>query len=240
VSPSRRILSELGVEEARLISYAMQPAADYQTTIQASQLLEKEGLRKDTVGLVIRGDRNVDFETWARIIDHLEKARGKKVFLAFTCITQDEHVYNELAKRCNLARLSRFYDYKELTLLMEGFDYMITDRYHALIFAIHAKTPVIPINPAFHTIKTEGLFRLFDYPVNVMPPVGRETYGHVVHSIQYVEEHIYELKEILTKASVDIKNKLGEDIKEISRKMRDTNGALEQATASSLWNGEST
>lgn len=238
---SKNALLKLGVEEAKLISSCDAAfAADYQTTIQASHLREKEGLRKDAVGLVIRGDRNVDFETWARIIDHLEKVRGKKVFLAFTCITQDEHVYNELAKRCNLARLSRFYDYKELTLLMESFDYLISDRYHALIFAIHAKTPVIPINPAFHTIKTEGLFRLFDYPVNVMPPVERETYDHVMHSIQYVEEHIHEMKEILAKASVDIKNKLAEDIKGISRKMRDTNGALEQASASSLLYGEST
>jgi polysaccharide pyruvyl transferase WcaK-like protein len=238
---SKNVLLRLGVEEEKLISSCDAAfAADYQATIQASQLREKEGLRKGAVGLVIRGDRNVDFETWARIIDHLEKVRGKKVFLAFTCITQDEYVYNELAKRCNLVRLSRFYDYKDLTLLLESFDYLISDRYHALIFAIHAKTPVIPINPAFNTIKTEGLFRLFDYPVNVMPPVKRETYDHVMLSIQYVEEHNNELKEILTKASVDIKNKLEEDIKEISRKMMNTNGTLENVTASSLPYGETT
>lgn len=233
---SRNALLKLGVEEEMLISSCDAAfAADFQTTIQASQLHEKEGLRKDAVALVIRGDRNVDFGTWARIIDHLEKVRGKKVFLAFTCITQDEHVYNELAKRCNLMRLSRFYDYKELTLLLERFDYLISDRYHALIFAIHAKTPVIPINPAFTTIKTEGLFRLFDYPINVMPPVGRETYDQVLRAIQYIEEHNNELKDILAKASVGIKNKLAEDIKEISRKMRDTNGTPEQATAPSIW-----
>jgi polysaccharide pyruvyl transferase WcaK-like protein len=217
---SKDALLRLGVEEEKLISSRDAAfAADYQATNQVSHLLEKEGLRKGAVGLVIRGDRNVDFETWARIIDHLEKVRGKKVFLAFTCITQDEHVYNELKKRCNLVRISRFYDYKELTLLLKSFDYLITDRYHALIFAIHAKTPVIPINPAFKTIKTEGLFRLIDYPINVIPPVGRETYDQVLHAIQYIEEHNNELKEILAKASVDIKSKLAEDIKEISKKM---------------------
>lgn len=195
-------------------------AADFQTTIQASQLREKEGLRKGAVGLVIRGDRNVDFETWARIIDHLEKVRGKKVFLAFTCIAHDEHVYNKLKKRCSLVRLSHFYDYKELARLIESFDYLLSDRYHALIFAIHAKTPVIPINPAFNTIKTEGLFRLFDYPINVMPPVGRETYDQVLRAIQYIEEHKKELKDILAKASVDMKRKLADDIKEISKRMK--------------------
>ena len=144
------------------------------------------------------------------------------MFLAFTCITQDGHVYNELAKRCNLVRLSRFYDYKELTLLLESFDYLISDRYHALIFAIHAKTPMIPINPAFKTIKTDGLFRLIDYPINVMPPVGRETYDELMCAIKYIEEHNNELKEILAKASVDIKGKLAEDIREISRKMKES------------------
>ena len=220
---SKDALLRLGVEEEKLISSCDAAfAADYQATNQASQLLEKEGLRKGAVGLVIRGDRNVDFETWARIIDHLEKVRGKKVFLAFTCITQDGHVYNELAKRCNLVRLSRFYDYKELTLLLESFDYFISDRYHALIFAIHAKTPMIPINPAFKTIKTDGLFRLIDYPINVMPPVGRETYDELMCAIKYIEEHNNELKEILAKASVDIKGKLAEDIREISRKMKES------------------
>ncbi len=218
---SKDALLRLGVEEEKLISSCDAAfAADYQATNQVSELLEKEGVRKGAVGLVIRGDRNVDFETWARIIDHLEKVRGKKVFLAFTCITQDGHVYNELAKRCNLLRFSRFYDYKELTLLLESFDYLISDRYHALIFAIHAKIPVIPINPAFNTIKTDGLFRLIDYPINVMPPVGRETYDQVLRAIQYVEEHNNELKEILAKASVDIKSKLAEDIKEISKNMK--------------------
>jgi hypothetical protein len=99
---------------------------------------------------------------------------------------------------------------------------------------------VIPINPAFNTIKTDGLFRLFDYPVKVMSPVGRGTYDQLLCAIQYIEEHNNELKEILAKASVDIKSKLAEDIKEISGKMKDTNGALEQASASSLWYGEST
>lgn len=220
---SKNALLRLGVEEEMLISSCDAAfAADFQTTIQASQLREKEGLRKGAVGLVIRGDRNVDFETWARIIDHLEKVRGKKVFLAFTCIAHDEHVYNKLRKRCNLVRLSRFYDYKELARLMESFDYLISDRYHALIIAIHAKTPVIPINPAFTTIKTEGLFRLFDYPVNVMPPVGRETYDQVLRAIQYIEEHKNELKDILAKASVDMKRKLADDIKEISKRMKES------------------
>jgi polysaccharide pyruvyl transferase WcaK-like protein len=220
---SRDALLRLGVEEEKLISSCDAAfAADYQATIQASQLREKEGLRNGAVGLVIRGDRNVDFETWARIIDHLEKVRGKKVFLAFTCIAHDEHVYNKLKKRCNLVRLSRFYDYKELAGLMESFDYLLSDRYHALIFSIHAKTPVIPINPEFKTIKTEGLFRLINYPINVMPPVGRETYDQVLRAIQYIEEHKNELKEILAKASVDMKKKLADDIKEASKRMMES------------------
>lgn len=219
---SKDALLRLGVEEEKVVSSCDAAfAADYQATDQVSRLVEEEGLQKGAVGLVIRGDRNIDFETWARIVDHLESVRKKRVFLAFTCITQDEHVYKDLAKRCNLRRLSRFYDYKELTRLLERFDYLFSDRYHALIFAIHAQTPVIPINPAFKTIKTEGLFRLVDYPINVIPPVRRETYDQVLSAIQHIEERKNELKEILAKASVGIKSKFAEDIKEISRKMNE-------------------
>ncbi len=215
-------LLRLGVDKEKSISSCDAAfAADYRAADPAPRIPEKEMPGTDAAGLVIRGDRNVDFDTWARIIDHLREARGKKVILAFSCITQDGHVYDELAKRCDIARLSCFYDYTELTRLLEKCDYLISDRYHALIFAIHAATPVIPINPAFNTIKTEGLFRLIDYPVGVLPPVGRETYDQVLRAIQYVEEHGGRLKEILSKASVDLKNKFAEDIREISRKMRD-------------------
>ena len=219
---SRDVLLRLGVEEERIISSCDAAfAAEYPETDPASRLAEEEGLQPGAVALVIRGDGDVDYETWTHIIDHLVNDRKKRVFFAFTCITQDEHVYRELAKRSNVRKLSRFYDYKELARLLERFDYVFTDRYHALIFAIHAGTPVIPINPEFKTIKTEGLFRLFDYPVKVIPPVKRETHGQVLEAIRYIEEHRGELKEILAGASRKIKNKFAADIRELDRRVNE-------------------
>lgn len=222
---SRDALLKLGVGEEKVVpSCDAAFAADYRAMTPASELLGKEGVGKGSVGLVIRGDRKMDFDAWARVVDHLVKARGKKVHLPFTCVTQDRHVYEELAGRCDIAGFSRFYDYKDLSLLFGSFDYLISDRYHALIFAIHAGTPVIPINPAFDTLKTDGLFRLFEYPLGVMPPLGRGTQDRLLASIQYVEEHIEELKGILAKAGAGIKNKLAEDLRAISRNMGDASG----------------
>jgi polysaccharide pyruvyl transferase WcaK-like protein len=217
---TRDVLLRLGVEEEKIISSCDAAfAAEYPETDQASRLVEEEGLQKGAVGLVIRGDLDVDFETWALIIDHLVSVRKKQVFFAFTCIAHDEDVYKELAKRCNVRRLSRFYDYKELARLMERFDFLLSDRYHALVFAIHAKTPVVPINPEIKTIKTEGLFRLFDYPVKVIPRVNKGTYGQVLEAIRYVEEHRSELKEILAGANRKIKRKFEEDIGELAMRV---------------------
>lgn len=226
---SRDVLLRLGVPEERIITSCDAAfAAEYPEADPACRLAEEEGLQPGAVALVIRGDREVDYDTWARIVDHLVNDRKKRVFFAFTCITQDEHVYKELAKRSHVRRLSRFYDYKELARLLERFDYVFTDRYHAMIFAIHAGTPVIPINPGFKTIKTEGLFRLFDYPVKVIPPVKKETHGRVLEAIRYIEEHRSELKEILAGASVEIKRKIAEDIRELDRRVREPGPSAEE------------
>lgn len=211
---SRDALLRLGVEEEKILSSCDAAfAAEYPEPDPSGRLAEEEGLPAGAVALVIRGDGRIDYDAWAAIVGHLERVWKKPSYFAFTCITQDEHVYKELAKRCNVRRLSRFYDYKDLVRLLERFDCVITDRYHALIFAIHAKTPVIPIDPEFKTIKTEGLFRLFDYPVKVIPPVSRETHGRVLEAIRYVEEHRDELKGILAGAAAKMRRKFAEDIK---------------------------
>lgn len=219
---SRNVLLKLGIDEEKIITSCDAAfAADYSAGDPGSRLAEDEGVESGSVALVVRGDRKVEYEAWALIINHLESVWKKQVFVVFTCIAQDLHVYRELSKRCDVKRLSRFYDYPELEQLLSRFDYMITDRYHALIFGIRAGTPVIPINPAYRTIKTEGLFRHFDYPIRVIPSLEKGTVGRVLEAIRYVEEHRGELREILTGASTAIREKIAMDFREMARRLQE-------------------
>lgn len=219
---SKDVLLGLGVEEGKILSSCDAAfAADYPAADPASRKEGEEEPEPGAVAFVIRGDGSVDYGTWARIVGHLESAWKRRVYFAFTCITQDEHVYKKLAKRCNVRRLSRFHDYTVLARLLERFEYVFADRYHALIFSIHAGTPVIPIHPEFRTIKTEGLFRLFDYPVQVLPRVDEGTYGQVLEAIRYVEEHRVALRELLAGARRKIAGTIAEDFRELARRIEE-------------------
>jgi polysaccharide pyruvyl transferase WcaK-like protein len=100
---------------------------------------------------------------------------------------------------------------------MRKFDLIITDRYHAAIFAILAHTPVLPVNPQYKTEKTEGLFSLFEYPVKVLPHVRDDTYDQMTKNISYLVKKKKEIRKMLSKASADLKNRCEKDYRVLSK-----------------------
>jgi len=62
---------------------------------------------------------------------------------------------------------NHFLDYEELISKIADFELVVTDRYHATIFAMLAGTPVVPIDS--NTFKTRGLMDLAEYPLPVLP-----------------------------------------------------------------------
>lgn len=216
---SKKRLLNMGVDESKVIT-SCDPALvlNIKGNEGTHEIEEREGIGQGNVGLIIRGDNPaVDYDTWVRIINYIRLNYGKKVFLLFTCIAHDYHVYRKLSKRCNISRLSRFYDLNVLINLMRKFDLIITDRYHAAIFAILAHTPVLPVSPQYKTEKTEGLFALFDYPVKVLPHVGDDTYDQLTKNISYLVKKKEEIREILSKARVDLKNRCENDYRVLSK-----------------------
>jgi hypothetical protein len=90
-------------------------------------LVEKEGIAKGSVGIIIRGDRDVDYESWVKVISHIQEQYGRKVFCLYTCKSYDQRVFEKLSRRCNLHSLSKYYDYPILIQIMSYFDFIITD-----------------------------------------------------------------------------------------------------------------
>lgn len=214
---SNEILSKMGLDESKIISSCDSAfAADFHIEDDINEITQNEGIIKGDIGVIIRGDnKSIDYKTWTDIIDHIQNKCNKQVFLLFTCIAHDEIVYKKLSTLCSIKKLSAFYDYPILINLMRCFDCIITDRYHPMVFSILAHTPVIPINPSFRTIKTEGLFSLFDYPIPIVKYVNQETYDQIINNITYIENHKKEIKETLSKVSSYLRNKGENDIKTI-------------------------
>ncbi len=180
-------------------------------------IAKKEGVTAGCVGLSLRGDGNFDCDAWVKIISHLQKKQRKRVYFVFNCKAHDHHIYRKLSQKIEVLTFSQYYDFPVVLNLMKAFDMIISDRYHALIFAILANTPIIPINPTYKTVKTEGLMALFDYPVEVAPRVNIKNCDKLISSIDYIEHHAGQLRELLAKASRELIAKGRADIKKISR-----------------------
>jgi exopolysaccharide biosynthesis predicted pyruvyltransferase EpsI len=118
------------------------------------------------VGICVRGDRPVRSEYWARVSDHLKEKHQFVVRFFFTSEFQDKNAYDGISNFSSNDGFLDFCDYDELIEQIQDFDFVITDRYHATIFAILAGTPFITMDS--NTFKTRGLMDLVDYPVDVL------------------------------------------------------------------------
>jgi hypothetical protein len=145
----------------------------------------------DTVGVTVRGDRAMDLDAWTILINYLIEELGLDVIWIHTARPHDEYVANHLIKHTGIRVLDRDYDYLEVIGLMRCLGLMLSDRYHACIFALMAGCPLVPF--ASNTHKVRGLFDLFQYPLPVQNiPKGKEL-RETFHDIMYAINHRNEL-----------------------------------------------
>jgi len=212
---SKNVLIKMGVDDDRIVVSADSAfAIDISDGKDVKSLIEKEGIQKGSVAVIIRGDRDVHYESWMKVISHIQEKYGREVFYLFTCKSHDEHVFKKLAKICRLHKLSKYYDYPILIQIMRNFDFVITDRYHGAIFAILSNTPVIPVDA--QTFKTKGLFMQFDYPIEVLNTLSVNSYDSMVESIERVVKNQREIKDKLSKTRTYLVNMVNENFKAIS------------------------
>lgn len=163
---SKEWLERLGIDKDKVATAF--DSAFFEIYSDESEVLTRYSCAEFTghIGLVLRGDRYVDYDAWSEVIATISKKYEKKVYIIHTCWAHDLHVFKELSKKCEIYELPRTFNYKDIPAIMKQFEVVISDRYHAAIFSIIGSTPVVPMIP--ESGKLAGLFMMLDYPVKAL------------------------------------------------------------------------
>ena len=159
---SKLVLEELGIDSDRI-----HVSCDAAFGLPLPQIKEHpKKCERGQVGICVRGDRPVRADFWAKVAGHLEEALKLDVMFFFTSKYQDKKAFDQISGVNPRINFLEFCGYPELIDRLQDFDFVITDRYHATIFAVLAGTPFITVDS--NTFKTRGLMDMLDYPIDVM------------------------------------------------------------------------
>lgn len=213
---SKELLICLGIPESRILvscdSVFGIPDAD---SASAALFIKDENIAKGSVGIIIRGDRKVDYKKWKRVIDYIIQKYERRVFFIYTCKSHDQRVFYKLKHITSIHELSRHYDYPAVIAILHHLDLVITDRYHAAIFSILAKTPFVALEST--TFKLRGLLKLFQYPLSILSlSAGSED---ITAHIEYTLEHHDRLSGILADARAMLVEKARSNMQAFSSKI---------------------
>jgi polysaccharide pyruvyl transferase WcaK-like protein len=191
---SKQVLQDMGIDGNRIhlscdAAFGLPlPQIDQQTPHDVSR----------RVGICVRGDRPVPTKFWAEVSKYLTESLDLQVRFFFTSMYQDKKAYDKINELYPGSDFLEFCDYPELIHHMQGFDFIITDRYHATIFAILAAIPFITLDS--NTFKTRGLMDMVDYPIEVME--NDANFELIVKNIERVRSERSSLAEILRSARI--------------------------------------
>jgi polysaccharide pyruvyl transferase WcaK-like protein len=203
---SYRRLIELGVPKEKVLvgaDAAVSVSASPPSHIEA--ILRKEDIHPNTVGIAVRGDREVDMKAWASLADTLKQRYNKEVLFISNCLLNDAWVGNELQKQLGIKVLSTQYNYDEYLGIVSRLDAVISDRYHTNVFAIISGVPAIPIRG--NTFKTDGFFELFEYPIPVLDLLNSSNLAEVVQHFDYLHTNYEAIKMELSEIAVGLRKK---------------------------------
>jgi len=176
---SRKRLMEMGIPESRIrvapdTAFAVRlPSAE-----DRARVIHREAIPSDAVAIIARGDVGRGERPWAHLATHLRERHGRPIYFLHTCRSHDEPLHARLRAVGLVQGLSGDNHYPDLLSALSAFSLVITDRFHACVFALLAGTPVVPL--ASTTFKTAGLFRMFDYAIPVQPAPAMETVDGLV------------------------------------------------------------
>lgn len=173
---SRERLLALGVKQERI---AVCPDLAFAVTKPDTAGLDP--LPTGSVALNIRGDREVDVESWRRLVNLLS-ASGRQVFAVSTCPALDMKIMRSVAAGSPLRMAPTSRDLRDIVMMLKGCDLVVTDRFHGAIFALLAGTAVLPMES--NTFKMRGLFHLFEYPLGLLPRLNATSYASTVLAVE--------------------------------------------------------
>ncbi len=208
---SLQYLAQLGLEEPAPVlapdcAFLVEPADE--NRIQA--ICRTEGITGEEIGLILRGDTDNDPQLWVDIVNDIQETFQREVLFVSTCARQDRPLADKIAQSAPLRQLQHLYSCHDMIGLYQKLPMIISERYHANVFAIIAGTPVLPLRG--NTAKTHGLFRLFDYPLDVLDTVTQDNRRQVLKHIDYLLLNSGDIRDILAKASVDLQKQAERNI----------------------------
>lgn len=109
---SRQYLIDIGIEPSKIeISpdFAVICKAEKESAI--SNGLSKKVLPENSAAVIIRGDRNVNYNVWISFVNYLTSRYNLNVIFLHTCRAHDYKVFKILSKYCSVRELEMEYDY---------------------------------------------------------------------------------------------------------------------------------
>lgn len=189
---SKSVLEELGVEGNRIYV-----SCDAAFGLPHPQIDERARDRvSGQVGVCVRGDRPVLARFWADVARYLSDKLELDVKFFFTSRYEDKNAFDQIRQINPSVDYLDYCDYPDLIDRLQDFDFIVTDRYHATIFAVLACTPFITVDS--NTFKTRGLMDMFDYPIEVMS--NEDDFALMVKNIDRLRAEASSLRAVLHSA----------------------------------------
>ena len=163
---SAEALIRFGVAPERIIS-------SFDSAFALSDMETQPKAPERKIGLMIRGDRPVDFVAWSELIDRLRETHDCRIHYLQNCRKYDPPVRRKLAKHCRMDDDGRFPDLRSQFSALSEMQLLITNRYHGVVFSILSGVPVLAAQATTH--KISGLLQAIDYPLEILPPLRKAT-----------------------------------------------------------------
>ncbi|MCC5829494.1 MAG: polysaccharide pyruvyl transferase family protein [Phycisphaeraceae bacterium] len=206
---SVEVLRELGVPEDRIMtSIDSAFAADLSVPLPSAEIANDYGIDDKTILMILRGDRSHQIDAIRAYVRGLSD-QGFKPLFAFTCDAQDRPLYQKVGGGALAPALDRMVDFPLLVAMMRHARLVVTDRYHAAIFATMAGTPFVPMPSS--TLKMVGLVRLLDYPMNVLPPLRMESLSEYLNTTRTLADDRVSLGAGLLATAEQLRNRAFSD-----------------------------
>lgn len=196
---SSEALVALGVERDRIIK-----SMDSAFVLRAPPAKECQGLR---IGVMIRGDRKVEFSAWAELLTQLKRRTGAQIHYLQNCFKYDPPVRTRLGTLCELDDDGEFRDLPAAMGELASMQLVITDRYHGLVFSMLSGVGLVALTGTTH--KTRGLLEAVSYPLACQPALSSTNLQSVLHTCeQALADRIS-----LGKCSADAGNRMKKHVK---------------------------
>lgn len=204
-------LLDLGVDRARIID-------SLDAAFALSVLPAVATASPPRIGLMIRGDRPVDFAAWGRFVERLRAQTGAEIHYLQNCRKYDPAVRCRLARYCRLDDTGAFPSLMQARTGISGLQLLITDRYHGVVFAMLSGVPVVPIAATTH--KTQGLLDAAGYPLSCLPPLRDEAVEQLLGVVQQVLGERDQLAQHMREAALRMQVQVFADYRALLSRLR--------------------